>query len=106
MVGAGIRRNENDLDRYALNDLGEVASGVFRRKQRGYGAGSFVYAIDAAFEDLAGERVHLYLGGLTNTDVGELSLLEVGRDPDLIALRDRDDVLARGEGNADVGGLF
>src|SRR5690349_19363758 len=60
---------EDDLDGDALDDLDEVAGGVFRGEHAEAGAGAGLHAVDVAVEDLVGEGVDLDLNGLADAHV-------------------------------------
>ena len=73
-----------DADRQPLDDLHEVAGGVLRRQQGEGLTGPHGEAGDAALELMpAAVHVDLAAHALADAQVGQLSLLEVGVDPDL-----------------------
>jgi hypothetical protein len=43
---------EEDLHRYALDDLNEIAGGVVRRKQREIRAGAWLHTVNPALESI------------------------------------------------------
>src|SRR5271166_2971858 len=78
---------EQDLDRNALHDLGEIAGGVFRRQQSELRARPWRETVDAAVEEMTaicidGEGHSLSLG-----HGADLRLLEVGDEIDRLAHR-------------------
>src|SRR5262249_41264060 len=84
----GSLAGNGDLDRHALDDLDEVAAGVFRRQQAELGARGRRDALDAAL-DVAVVRVDFHGRALSGLDVPELRFLEVGDDPDVSERDDR-----------------
>src|SRR5262245_1748520 len=75
---------DRDLHRHPLDDLDEVAGGVLGRKQRERRPGSRLDAGDVAVKGATGIGVDPERGGLARPHLGELRLLEVGVDPDLV----------------------
>src|ERR1017187_11009632 len=69
-----------DLHRNALHHLDEVSGGVLRGKQTQAAAGGAGDGINMA-RDPTSVHVHCDLGPLSGMDIGQLRLLEVGRDP-------------------------
>ena len=78
---------ENDFDRDALDDLGEIAGGVFWRQQGELRASPRREAVDAAVKDTIIERVDGEGHGLSLDHRADLCLLEVGDEIDRIAHR-------------------
>ena len=85
-----------DANRQPLDDLHEVAGGVLRREQSQRLAGPHGEAGDAALV-LAPAAVHVHLAAhpMADAQVRQLSLLEVGIDPDLRERADGHQALPR-----------
>ena len=75
-----------DADGHALDDLGEIAGGVFRRQEAEGRARGRRQAFDVPFkvltEILALELIHLDMHTLAGTQVAQLGFLEVRRHID------------------------
>ncbi|CAD5251153.1 hypothetical protein BOSE21B_10914 [Bosea sp. 21B] len=93
-VLAGRFRRQDDADRHALDDLGEVAGGVVGRQQGEDRAGAAGNAADRAVESLAGQGVDGDLRLVADLQRAYLRLLEVGVDIDLVERDDRHQALA------------
>src|ERR1700679_1284576 len=73
---------DDDLHRHALNDLDEVAGGVFRREGREFRAGPELDAVAVALQPQLRVGIDPDIDVLTGPHVDELALFEVGGDPD------------------------
>ena len=94
LLGADLRRHA-DAHRNALHDLGEVAGRVVGRQQREHRARGRRHAFDRAGDGVAVERVDRDRHGLAGMQVGELRLLEVGVDVDVVERHEAGEALAR-----------
>src|SRR5262249_18067682 len=74
---------DQDLDRNTLDDLDEVAGGVFRWKGGEARAGAELNAVDVTGELKIRMRVHRDVHLLAGAHAVELRFLEVGSDPDV-----------------------
>lgn len=75
---------EDDFDRYALDDFHIIARRVLRRKHGEGLAGSALDRLNVSGEPHPGIGVDLDVHRLAGAHVGELSLLEVRGDPDIV----------------------
>ena len=103
--GLDVLRFEDDLDRHALDDLGEVAGGVIGRQQGELGARGRREAVDGAEQGLARHGVDLHADVLARLQVGQLGFLEVGGQPDVL-LHDGGQLLARLDALAHLDGAL
>src|SRR6266481_813354 len=85
---------DNDFYRNALHDLDEISGRVFRWEGGEFRAGAALDAVDMAAHVERRISVDPYFDRLPRPHVGQLSFLEVGRDPDL-RRDDGEDLLAR-----------
>src|SRR5947209_2211188 len=92
---------DDDFDGHALNDLDEIAGGVFRREGGELGAGAKLDAVDVTVEVELRISVDADFDGLSGAHQIELVLLEVGGDPDL-RRDDREDLLPGSDVVADL----
>ena len=91
----GVVIDQVDADGEALDDLDEVAGGVFGGEECEGGAGAVGEAGDAALEGVvAAVHVDVEVDGLADAECGELGFLEVGVDPDFGEGADGHDGLA------------
>src|ERR1700729_1302902 len=84
---------DDDLHRHALNDLDEVAGGVFGREGRELRAGAELDAVDVSFKPQMRIGIDPNLHVLAGAHVDELTFLEVRGDPDFWR-HDGNDLLA------------
>src|SRR5439155_21779618 len=84
-----LPRLEHDLHRHALDNLHVVPSRVLARQQAEPRAGGRRNAVDVTLELLAAVRIHLDGGPLAGPHGGELRLLEVRGDPDVLEWNER-----------------
>jgi len=83
-----------DPHRQPLDDFDEVARRILRREQRKCRTGPHCEAADSAFEHLSvAIHVDVEIGGLTDAQIAQLRLLEVGVDPDIAERADRHQAL-------------
>src|ERR1700733_3425504 len=87
---------DDDLHRYALNDLDEVAGGVFGWEGRELRTGPELDAVDMALQPQLRIGIDTNIDVLAGSHVDELALLEVGGNPD-VGRDDRKDLLAGGD---------
>jgi hypothetical protein len=81
-------------DRQPLDDLDVVARGILRRQQCERRSGPHGEAREPAFEHLSvAVHVDIEIGSLTDAQVAQLRLLEIGIDPDLTERTDRHQAL-------------
>src|ERR1700684_514026 len=74
---------DDDLHRYALNDLDEIAGGVFGREGRELRTGPELDAVDMALQPQRRIVIDPDIDVLARPHVDELALLEVGGNPDV-----------------------
>src|SRR3984957_17090058 len=87
---------DDDLHRHALNDLDEVAGGVFRRESRELRTGAELDAVDMALQPQLRVGIDPDRDVLARPHVDELALFKVCGDPD-VGRDDRKDLLAGGD---------
>src|SRR6266851_8757933 len=85
---------EADLHGQALDHFHPVARGVLGGQQREARARARGERVHRAAEDAVGEGVHADLRAHAGPDPGELRLLEVREDPDLVQRHDGEERLA------------
>src|SRR5579864_2183807 len=95
---------ERNAHRHALNDLGEVARGVFRRDHTEYRTGARRQALDMAVEGFARQHIGDDRRRLTRYHVRELVFLEVGVDPEALCRDHADEISAASNKGAYLGG--
>ena len=80
----GVVIDQLDADRQSLHDFDEISGGVLRRQQRQGRTGPHGEAADPPVENaLPAIHVDVELHVLTDAQIGQLRLFEVGVDPDL-----------------------
>src|SRR6202012_50325 len=71
---------DDDLHRHTLHDLDEIAGGVFGREGRELRARTELDAVDVPFEAKMRVGIDADFDMLPRPHVGQLALLEIGRD--------------------------
>ena len=87
---------KGDANRHALHDLGEIARGVFGRQHREDRTGGRSDGGHRAFERLITIGVHMDRNLGAGHQIGDLRLLEIGLDVELVCRNESREPLAGG----------
>jgi hypothetical protein len=74
---------EGNLYRNSLNNLGEIARGIVRRKQSKLRSTCWSYLDNLSMEHNTGKRIDPDISYVAGSDICKLSLLEVRLNPDV-----------------------
>jgi hypothetical protein len=79
----GLPWEKHNLDRHSLHYLREVARRIIRRQKGKLGATCGRQLIDFAVKHSTRKRINPYVCRVANSHVGQLSLFEIGLNPNV-----------------------